>query len=76
MNDIRVFRRTHQRLETRGGQLCQVIKVLACGCMVGTAILFPLANVGDLWFRCAQVHSLPHRVGSSANVKAGPFLSS
>ncbi|KAK4451615.1 hypothetical protein QBC34DRAFT_49219 [Podospora aff. communis PSN243] len=79
MNDIQVLLRTHRRLETRGGHLCQVTKVFACGCMVGTAILFPLANVGDLWFRCATLSIFIitalafHALHVEPFVRFGPF---
>lgn len=53
MDHIRALFNSQRRLESRGGQLCKVIKVFASGCMVETAILFPLANIEALWFRCA-----------------------
>ncbi len=34
-----------------GEELCHVVMVLASGGMLGTAILFPLANVEGLGFR-------------------------
>lgn len=46
---------SHRHLELRGGQLCQITKTLTCGCMIGTAILFPLANTEALWFRSATL---------------------
>ncbi|KAK5663353.1 hypothetical protein OQA88_3781 [Cercophora sp. LCS_1] len=43
------------RVEPRVGQFCQIIKVLAYGCMVESAALFPLANREALWFRFATL---------------------
>ncbi|KAK0631976.1 hypothetical protein B0T14DRAFT_17207 [Immersiella caudata] len=79
MDHIQVILRTHRRLETRGGELCQITKVFSCGCMVGTAILFPLANVGDLWFRCATLSIFIittlafHALHIEPFVRFGPF---
>jgi hypothetical protein len=42
------FRR---RRQPRGQELRHAIKVIACGGMIGTAILFPLANAEGLSFR-------------------------
>ncbi|KAK0657351.1 hypothetical protein B0T16DRAFT_58664 [Cercophora newfieldiana] len=81
MNHIQVFLTSHRRLETRGGQICQVFKVFACGCMIGTAFLFPLANatVEALWFRCATLSIFIittlafHAIHVEPFVRFGPF---
>ncbi|KAK0617955.1 hypothetical protein B0T17DRAFT_475001, partial [Bombardia bombarda] len=30
-------------------------KIMSCGSMIGTAILFPLANTGGIWFRAVTI---------------------
>lgn len=35
----------------RGQELRHVIQIMACGGMIGSAILFPLANLEGLQFR-------------------------
>lgn len=37
--------------KARRQKLRHAIKIMACGGMIGTAILFPLADVQGLWFR-------------------------
>jgi hypothetical protein len=32
---------------------CDAAKVIACGIMIGSALLFPLANTEESWFRVA-----------------------
>jgi len=44
---------SHSRLELCGGRVFQIAKVVAGVIMVETAILFPLANISALWFKCA-----------------------
>jgi len=79
MDYIQNLFNSHRRLESRGGQLCQVIKVFASGCMVETAILFPLANVEALWFRCAVLSIFIitalafHALHLEPFVRFGPF---
>ncbi|KAK3310155.1 uncharacterized protein B0T15DRAFT_488845 [Chaetomium strumarium] len=41
--------------QRRGGELRHAIKITACGGMIGTAVLFPLANVQGLWFRAVTL---------------------
>ncbi|KAK4129526.1 hypothetical protein N657DRAFT_80941 [Parathielavia appendiculata] len=41
----------HRQQQHRDQELRHVFKVMACGCMIGTGILFPLANVEGFQFR-------------------------
>jgi hypothetical protein len=42
----------HRRQQRpQGHGLRHVIKIMACGGMIGTAILFPLADAEGLWLR-------------------------
>ncbi|KAK0731641.1 hypothetical protein B0H67DRAFT_81417 [Lasiosphaeris hirsuta] len=54
-------------------------KTLTCGCMIGTAILFPLANALALWFRAATLSIFIltglafHGLHTEPFVEFGPF---
>ncbi|KAK3341751.1 hypothetical protein B0T25DRAFT_352318 [Lasiosphaeria hispida] len=54
-------------------------KTLTCGCMIGTAILFPLANTLALWFRAVTLSIFIltglafHGLHPEPFVKFGPF---
>jgi hypothetical protein len=41
----------HRQQQPPGHGLRHVIKIMACGGMIGTAILFPLADAEGLWLR-------------------------
>jgi hypothetical protein len=41
----------HGRRQPQRQGLRHAVKIVACGAMSGTAILYPLANVEGLWLR-------------------------
>ncbi|KAK4105813.1 hypothetical protein N658DRAFT_134217 [Parathielavia hyrcaniae] len=45
----------HRHQQRRNHEVRHVFKVMACGCMIGTAILFPLANVEGFRFRAVTL---------------------
>lgn len=71
--------RTHRQQQGRGQELRHVIKITACGSMIGTAVLFPLANVEGLWFRAVTLSIFIlsvlgfHALHIEPFVKYGPF---
>ncbi|KAK3328889.1 hypothetical protein B0H66DRAFT_5345 [Apodospora peruviana] len=55
MDNTRGVVDSQRQPEPQGHRLYRLIKIFSCGSMIGTAVLFPLANAGGLWFRAVTL---------------------
>jgi hypothetical protein len=65
---------THSPQTFQGERFRDAAKVAACGIMIGSALLFPLANTEESWFRVATLASFLFSAPSFIVLHLEPFI--